>query len=166
MADPARLAQPASTDVIVLRSRPWRYLGLLAVAVVLESIRHARNEAYSIVTDALVAACAIGSVVAAWPNASYLRITRDGFAIRTLFRTHEYAWRDIGRIGVARSDERTTVGFDTRAAERRPLLAAFSRATSGFSAGLGHTYGMRAEDLADLMNDVRLRAHEPSTRER
>ncbi len=97
-----------------------------------------------------------------FPNSSYLDIDRDGFTACTLFRRRVYTWNRVENFGVMRIQRysftvRKFVGFnfsDIPAAPRSKMLEV-SRDLCGFHACLPDTYGMKAEELADIMNKLR-----------
>ena len=102
--------------------------------------------------------CALPAVWSLWPNASYLLLTPEGFTVKTPFRSWSLRWDDVEEFG-AESTGRTTIvtfdfapGFDGHAVGRR-----LNNALGFRDAGLGDTYGLSAEELADLMNEWRSR---------
>jgi hypothetical protein len=94
------------------------------------------------------------------PNASYLRIRRDGFRFCSLFRQSPLIlWRDVSDFRVARvppTGHRIVV-FDWQAAPNRNVRR-INRHLVDASDGLPDSYGLRPEELADLLNAWRSRA--------
>ena len=97
--------------------------------------------------------CAIVFAIQLLPNSSYLRLTREGFTMCSLFRQHTIQWRHVGKFGVGRIWLRKVVGWDP--AHDISTVGIATKAISGYVSALPDTYGLRAEHLADLMNQLR-----------
>jgi hypothetical protein len=99
------------------------------------------------------------SLILLLPNSSFLELDDDGFCFRNLFRDSRFSWADIAGFEARRLSMRKIVTFDFAhgytASRHAPALA---RTISGAEGALPDTYGMSAEDLADLMNE-RLRIY-------
>jgi hypothetical protein len=80
-----------------------------------------------------------------------LRLDADRFTIRSVFGVRSYRWRDIERFVVAPFGFFKIVAF-TPIPQRRGATA-----HGGVKETLPDTYGMPAEELADLMNQWRER---------
>lgn len=88
-----------------------------------------------------------------------LRLDREGFACRTLFRTFRREWRECSSFYPVTTGMRKFVGFSTPQDEAaHPGMAAFNRSVVGATGMLPDTFGLSAEDLSDLMNRFRARA--------
>ncbi len=88
------------------------------------------------------------------PNSSYLRLTREGFTMCSLFRCHMIQWRHVSRFGVGRIYYvKNVVGWDST--HEISKLGRATKALYGFVSALPDTYGLRAEELADLMKRFR-----------
>ena len=87
------------------------------------------------------------------PNSSYLRLTREGFTMCSLFRCHTIQWRHVSRFGVGHIYLKKVVGWDPAHEISKP--GKVTKALSGFVSALPDTYGLRAEELADLMDRLR-----------
>ena len=98
------------------------------------------------------------SVLQLLPQTSCLRLDTEGFTIRSLFREQTYRWDDVDTFGATRIGPNKMVGFNFaphfRRAER---LRGVSAALAGFEGALPDTYGMKAEELAHLMNEYKYR---------
>ncbi len=109
--------------------------------------------------------CGLGCVVFAvtlWPGASYLRITSEGFVVRSLFRRWPLArWNSVSEFHVAQVPGRwprtKMVVYDQEGLSSQ-RLARISRSLAGASCGLPDTYGHKAEALAAIMNQWRAKA--------
>jgi hypothetical protein len=94
------------------------------------------------------------------PGGAYLKIAEEGFTYVTLFRPHTTAWRDVERFFVVTikqtglSPIRTMVGFDYAPHYARAQFARnISSSLAQCEGGLPDTYGLKAEQLVDLLND-------------
>jgi len=87
------------------------------------------------------------------PNASYLRLTPEGFTICSLFRSHSYSWTEIDNFAFGYVSKMKTVVFNHSSPYKKQIaLRKTNKKLFGFEACLPDTYGMSAEELADLMN--------------
>jgi len=96
------------------------------------------------------------SIVTMLPGASYLRLSTEGYEVCSLFRKHTVKWRDIGPLGVGISSGNKMVVFDyspsyTEHVSSRQL----AKNMTGFEGALHDTFGMSAEELAEVMNEWR-----------
>jgi hypothetical protein len=91
-----------------------------------------------------------------------LRLAEDGFVLGRLWRDAAYRWTDVSPFGIVSIRGSRRVAFDV--ARDRGLLATLARKQFGVSAILPDSYGMKAEELADLMNAWRTAALEPGDR--
>jgi hypothetical protein len=95
-------------------------------------------------------------VIKLLPNSSYLRVTREGFTICNLFRCYNVEWNDTSEFGIADLGVKKMVAWNSpSAAERLPNLFKASQAISGYGCALPETYGLSAEKLCALLNEVR-----------
>ncbi|MDQ3713913.1 MAG: hypothetical protein M3388_17075 [Acidobacteriota bacterium] len=103
----------------------------------------------------------LGSIVFALlllPTASYLRLTPEGFTMCSLFRSHSYNWSEIEDFAVGKMANMETVIFDhSLFYKNQNTLRKTNKKFFGFEAGLPDTYGMSAEELANLMNEWKRR---------
>ena len=79
-----------------------------------------------------------------------------------LWRDAAYRWTDVSPFGIVSIRGSRRVAFDV--ARDRGILASLARKQFGVSAILPDSYGMKAEELADLMNAWRTAALEPGGR--
>ncbi len=103
----------------------------------------------------------LGSIVFALhllPNASYLRLTSEGFTTCSLFRSHSYSWTEIENFAVGYASRMKTVVYNYSSSyKNQNALRKMNKGIFGFEAGFPDTYGMSAEELADLMNNWKRR---------
>mgnify|MGYP001170080738 CR=1 FL=1 len=88
-----------------------------------------------------------------------LSLDRNGFRCQTLFRTFRRQWRECSVFYPVSAGFRKYVGFSTPQDDTaHPNMAAANRALIGASGMLPDTFGLTADDLADLLNRFRARA--------
>jgi hypothetical protein len=94
--------------------------------------------------------CAVAFGVNLLPNSSYLRLTREGSTVCTMFRSRSGAWREVNKFGVNRIGVRNIVGWaPSHPASKFDNTA---RVITGYASTLPETYGLTAEELAELLN--------------
>jgi hypothetical protein len=97
--------------------------------------------------------CAVGIGLNLLPNSSYLRLTREGFTVCTMFKCRSIRWVDVGKFGVAHIGARKVVGWDP---PQSPSTAEKAAAVmTGYGSILPDTYGLTTEELVNLLNRVR-----------
>lgn len=103
--------------------------------------------------------CALVSAPLMLGVGSRLILERNSFTCRTLFRSFTRKWLECSDFHPVHAGMRSMVGFTTQRDEAaHPNLAAVNRAVLGASGALPETFGISAEELADLMNRFRARA--------
>jgi hypothetical protein len=108
--------------------------------------------------------CALVALKMLSSSSSQMKLDRSGFVERTLFgHTNAQRWVDVSEFSVFDSGvSNAMVVYEPRVVEGGSAKQAFanvSRALTGGKAhGISDTYGMSAEELADLMNAFRTRA--------
>lgn len=99
------------------------------------------------------ALCALVALLNLMPGASHLRLDAEGFEMRSLFRSHRVAWREVASFGVIQVMVNRMVGWNFTAGHSgHGHLRKLNAGLSGFEAALPDTYGRTAQALADLMN--------------
>ena len=102
-------------DPIVLRPKKsrWTWVLVLSVAFVALGVEMIA-EGQRTIGLACVAFFGLGvltAIVQFLPGASFIRITRDGFVVRSLFHTHPFVpWVDVSEFRVARTTDRPQDG--------------------------------------------------------
>jgi hypothetical protein len=100
--------------------------------------------------------CAAVALVSLLPNSSYLTLTEQGFLFCSLFRKHFVAWPSVQSFLAVKIRSNNMVGWvyapEFREATR---LRRVNTVIAGVEAALPDTYGMPAQQLADLMNQTR-----------
>jgi len=99
------------------------------------------------------------SLLQLWPNSSFLKVTEEGLEICSLFRRQTIRWCDVSEFGVTTMRQHglpvnRMVGFNYAAGyQRAAKTRSVARALAGFEGMLPDTYGMAAEELAQLLGD-------------
>jgi hypothetical protein len=100
--------------------------------------------------------CALVAAAQVLPNASYLRLTPQGFAVRSLFRESSLCWWDVSEFGVTVIGHNRFVGWNYCSSyPKQARLRGINVALSGFEAALPDSYGRPAAELAELLNALR-----------
>jgi hypothetical protein len=101
-------------------------------------------------------ACALVGLVAVLPHAGALVLDRDGFEVTNLFRHHRSRWQDVSAFEAQSIPpaHQFFVVYDD-ASVSASSLAKINTAIVGRNAALPDTYGQRAEDLAQLLEQWR-----------
>jgi len=97
--------------------------------------------------------CAVALGLNMLPNSSYLRLTNEGFTVYTMFKKRSVAWQGVSKFGVTSVAVRKIGGLDPSHAPSTAEQAA--TVISGYSSTLPETYGLTAEELAELLNRMR-----------
>jgi hypothetical protein len=101
--------------------------------------------------------CLLVFVINLLPNASYLRLTKDGFEVKQLFRSNFYRWTDVQDIQSGAQYKygfpiRTYVGFNfSDTYEQAGKARAIAKSLTGCEGQLADNFGMEAPGLAALM---------------
>ncbi|WP_406698637.1 hypothetical protein V5E97_07100 [Singulisphaera sp. Ch08] len=100
------------------------------------------------------------STVCLLPNATYLRLTDDGFTICSMYRTHTYRWQEVTGFAVGRVFRNKMVLFNFEPTyQRTPGLRSINVGMVGYEAGLPDTYGLTHEALAEMLNQFKASSH-------
>lgn len=158
--------------LLVLTPRPWKWLGVLMVSLVLgfggwQMITDPDTDArqgmgwFCLVLFGLSALVAIIQLI---PGSSRVVVTSKGIYHTAMYRRRFFAWTDIERFGVAEWTQwhgpfrqrhrlvgiRFKAGSQVRKRWRRASL--LSEALVGYHGALSDNYGYKHQELADLLN--------------
>ena len=102
--------------------------------------------------------CGLVALVGLFPNSSYLTLTERGFEFASLYRKHFVSWSDVESFLPIKIQSRRMVGWNySPGFSKSQRIRRVNTARAGAEAALPDTYGMSAEQLADLMNQLRNR---------
>lgn len=90
------------------------------------------------------------------PKAAYLHLASDGFTVCSLFRAHTVRWSHVREFAVILVGPNRMVAWNfTSDYPATGRARAISKSLSGYEAALPDTYGMKPQELADLMDCLR-----------
>lgn len=90
------------------------------------------------------------------PNATYLRLTPEGFTTCVLFRAHSTRWDDVQEFGVTKKSRAGVVGWNYVPGKSMPGSGhTISQASFGYEATLSHMHGMNPEELVVILEKLR-----------
>ncbi|MES0490377.1 MAG: hypothetical protein ABUK01_10320 [Leptospirales bacterium] len=102
------------------------------------------------------------------PNVSFLRLTPEGFEMKSLGRCHSYKWSEIREFGVAEFQTRQggmqsshrLVGFNFKkpgkSDEVENSIRRLNRRVVNYEAALPDNYGWKNTELATHLNELRI----------
>jgi hypothetical protein len=112
----------------------------------------APDEWYIWLIGAFFGLCALVFAVQLIPSSTYLRLSPQGFTVRSLFRTAPMIlWRDVSEFQVAVLPRQKLVVYESTATTM-PTLRKINRALVGAGEALPNSFGLKPQELADLMN--------------
>lgn len=103
--------------------------------------------------------CTLAFLITLIPGSSYLKLNTENFEVCSLFRKHEVRWDSVSEFGVFRLEPGGTfVGYNFRPGAEHPSgIRRFNQGLSGYEAGLPDTYGMKPDELAEVLNAERMK---------
>ena len=105
--------------------------------------------------------CALVFCINRLANSFYLRLTREGFFVRSTFRSRFIEWRQASTFGITHIGTRKMVGWDPTHPVSK--LGETNQFICGYASALPDTYGLKAEELAELLNRLRDEHMRPET---
>lgn len=92
------------------------------------------------------------------PKAAFLHLASNGFTFCSLFRAHTIQWAHVREFAVIFVGPNQMVAWNfTPDYPATGRARAISKSLSGYEAALPDTYGMKPQELADLMDSLRQR---------
>jgi hypothetical protein len=92
------------------------------------------------------------------PGAAYLRLAPEGFTFCSLFRSHTVRWTDVCEFGAVTIGGNRMVAWNFAPEYTPPgRVRRISKSLYGYEAALPDTYGLKAQELAELMEGLRQR---------
>ncbi len=93
-------------------------------------------------------------IVELLPNSAYLKLTNEGFEVRSLYRSNFTKWVEVDRFGIfyIRFYAMVVLNF-TEEHKKHTIGKKIARSLSPYQGALPQTYGMKAIKLAELMNE-------------
>ncbi|MBO9514267.1 MAG: hypothetical protein J7549_09130 [Variovorax sp.] len=149
-------------DSVLLKPSRRKHLLLLAVACAFVAggviSLHAGHPLAGWLGIVFFGFCALVFAAYLVPGGNHLRLGAEGFTVRSLFRDWHVAWPDTSEFFVARISGNKSVCWNyssTYSKYTRSRIIA--RGLTGAEASLPDTYGLSADDLAQLLNQWRAR---------
>ena len=107
------------------------------------------------------------SLVMSLPGAMGMVVMKEGFAIRSMYRTRFYTWDEVSEFGVFKiytghGPAKKMVGFSGPTSHRRMAMVS-AIVSGGYTHTLPETYGISAEELAARLNAYRAQARTEPT---
>lgn len=90
------------------------------------------------------------------PNAAYLKLDQDGFEFSSLYKKDSYNWKDVQYFSAKKTLFRTMIVFNfSENYQKYKTMRKISAGIGGVEGALPDTYGLKAKDLAYLMNEYK-----------
>jgi len=145
--------QTQTMNTITLRPGKTKALLLALLSLAFLAIGLQMVEKQVLIGQVLVVFFGIGTVVSLVPlipSAFYLKLTQEGFEVCKLFKKSFTRWDEVGSFTVSYTSTSKFVVFNYTDKSRK--RARTSQALAGYDAALPDSFGMKVEELADLMN--------------
>jgi len=148
---------------IVLKASPLKWIGMLFLCAVLVwggflVLADGENKLAAWICFLLFGVVGIPVSLIQLIKPARLTLSENGFEQVMMGRTLKCNWEDVSDFGIFRVKRTKFVSFSNSQDEGKLLAQVSATLTRGHSGALGDTFGMKAEDLADLMNAFRHRA--------
>jgi hypothetical protein len=151
---------PESLIIRPSRTQSWGLISISVVFVALGLFFGLRGDSMGFWAAGFFGLCLLVGVVDAVRSWSSLRLDREGFDMRSLFRSRRYRWSDIRSFAVSSASGKTLVTFMLHAPAHSPVAG--PPPGGNFDGALPDMYGQSAPALAALLDDWRLgRPREP-----
>ena len=100
--------------------------------------------------------CSIIFLISLLPHASYLRLEDEEFTFVTLFRSYMLKWHEVVAFYPGKIGRQSMVFYDLSSPTApHAKMRRANVALCGHEAALPYTYGLTAEHLAEIMNDLK-----------
>ncbi len=140
-------------NTITLTPSKKKALLLALISLAFLAIGWQMVEKQVLIGQVLVVFFGIGTVVSLFPlipGSFYLKLTNEGFEVCKCFRKSFTRWDEVGNFTVSYTSTSKFVVFNYT--DRSRKKARTSQALAGFDAALPDSFGLKVEELADLMN--------------
>lgn len=92
------------------------------------------------------------------PNSTYLKLTAEGFELKTPIKSHFTKWSDVDTFFVGYIGSNKSVVFNYSASYTRQATGReLSKALTGAEGAIGNNYDRSSDELAALMNEWKMR---------
>lgn len=96
-------------------------------------------------------------IIVLLPNSSYLRLSAQGFEIRTLYRTSFMEWNDVEDFGVGHIRLKKMVILKLNSNNMLSKTAKVAKMLTGMEGALPDTYGMSADELSRILSEWKMK---------
>jgi hypothetical protein len=145
-------------DPILLKSRRSKYIKSLVSSVIFSvlgiKLLLITGSLLWLIPTLLFVLSGIASFIPLLPNQSYLVLDSLGITIKSMFRTIEIQWNEVENFYTERKNQRDVVAF--RFINKKTTYLNVKNLYSETEC-LPDDYGMKAADLADLLEYYRIR---------
>ena len=153
---------PIPTE-IVLKASPLKWGGMLLLTILFTlggfwALSDEEHKLAAWITILLFGVIGIPVSLFQLIRPARLTLNENGFEQVMMGRTVKCNWEDVSDFGIFRTGKTKFVSFSNSRDEGKLMAQISSTLTRGHSGALGDTFGMKAQDLADLMNAFRARA--------
>ena len=148
---------------MVLKASPLKWIGILLLCVLFVwggflLLSEGENKLAAWICFLLFGVVGIPVSLLQLIKPAQRTLREDGFEQIMMGRTLRCNWENVSEFGVLRVSKTKFVSFSNSEDEGKLIAQFSSTLTRGHSGALGDTFGMKAKDLADLMNAFRNRA--------
>lgn len=151
----------ARGGVMRLRPNPWKQTVLILICagfLALGGFLVSQGDAFGWLCVAFFGAGLLVFLLGLLPGSSYLEFRRDGFEMSSLYRKWFVRWSDVQSFFPHRIASNRMVCWNCVPDHQGHASGhRLSARLTGVEAALPETYGRSADELADLMNQWRLR---------
>lgn len=100
--------------------------------------------------------CTVVFIVIFLPNSSYLRITNQGFEIRSLYRSNFTNWNEVKEFGYGYVGGKKMVVFNYSPSHSKfQTTKNVAKTLTSIEGALPDIYGKSPEELAQLLNELK-----------
>jgi hypothetical protein len=90
------------------------------------------------------------------PNVSYLKLTDEGFEVKSLFRSGFTKWTDVKGFRAGQIEGNTLIFFDyTEKHKKWKTGKKFAKFLSGYEGAIPSSYNIKTDKLLALMNEYK-----------
>lgn len=98
--------------------------------------------------------CLLVFMIQLIPGSTELKLTNEGFETTNLFRKNLTKWQDVKRFKIGYLEQNKTIMFDyVKEHKKYQTGKLIAKKLSGSHGALPTTYGLKANDLLDILNE-------------
>lgn len=129
-------------------------ISLILLVICIATLKTQKATYWTIFSTIFFSISVIIFILALIPGSSYLRLTQEGLEIKNLFRSNAIKWTQIKQFYVLDLGIKKMIALEFSANDTQANLdlSIPNKSKVKAPAALPNTYGMNAEELADLLN--------------